>query len=108
MKATKETAREMLLRLRVIEANSGIATEHFTPLRLFLEDAERKLPSEPTGEPVVLTEELLRAGESKFGWNRKQIQLLGVDYPPGPGWIRKLIGTTLHRAVYEEFIKLKF
>jgi hypothetical protein len=42
---------------------------------------------------MKITDEFLeKIASGRGGWNRPQLALLGVDWPPAQGWKRKLIG----------------
>lgn len=57
---------------------------------------------------IVITESLLNAGKSINGsWSQEQLQWLGVPWPLASGWRRRLIGTEVTQANYEEFLGLK-
>jgi hypothetical protein len=59
---------------------------------------------------MTLTREMIHAGKSEAGgWTKKQLALIGVNWPPKPGWLEKLSrrGDTIERSVYEEFLSLK-
>lgn len=59
-------------------------------------------------ETVVLTDDLLEAGLSDAGgWCKAQLAALGVKWPPRKGWRRNLIGSTISRQRYEQFLALK-
>lgn len=56
---------------------------------------------------MILTHEILENSRSpRGGWNRKQLELLGVAWPPVKGWKRKLIGTDMDDAKFAELMKL--
>ena len=43
---------------------------------------------------MILTRELLHIAASDYvGWNRSQLDLLGVKWPPSKGWLSNLVGT---------------
>jgi len=57
---------------------------------------------------VILTKHLIEQGMScRGGWSRKQLELLGVDYPPAKGWKYALIGTRISADALEIFLALK-
>jgi hypothetical protein len=42
---------------------------------------------------MKITEEFIeKIASPRGGWNRPQLALLGVDWPPTTGWKRRLIG----------------
>jgi hypothetical protein len=56
---------------------------------------------------MVITSTLIEAGKSlRGGWNGKQLQLLGVSWPPSPGWQDKVEGKPIHPEIAEQFINL--
>ena len=59
-------------------------------------------------EIVTITKELIEAGASnQGGWNRKQFQALGIQWPPKNGWKTRLIGTRIDRSKAALFLSLK-
>lgn len=57
-------------------------------------------------DPVTLTWEGLHAlGTNGCGFNSHQLALLGVKEKKS-GWLRKLVGTQISRATYDELTKL--
>lgn len=59
------------------------------------------------GETVELTDELIRAGESRRGgYSARQLEVLGVSWPPVKGWKRDVIGKQIDAASYRRFLNL--
>lgn len=57
---------------------------------------------------LTLTDNLIRAGQTNNGgWNKKQLHLLGISWPPTKGWKLKVIGQEITEEHYEEFLSLK-
>jgi hypothetical protein len=58
---------------------------------------------------IILTHQNLHALGTRngIGWNRKQLALLGVSWPPQKGWLSKLIGTEIDVDVYKALILLR-
>ncbi len=57
---------------------------------------------------VVLTREMIEAGiSSKGGYNKKQLFILGVEWPPSKGWKSQLIGSSIDKNIYDQFLKAK-
>ncbi len=55
-----------------------------------------------------ITREFMEEGLSKQGgWNRKQIEILGVERPPRKGWRREVEGKDISDEVWNEFLSLK-
>ncbi len=55
-----------------------------------------------------VTREFLEAGRSDAGgWNRKQLETLGVEWPPLEGWRKRLIGSDLPDEAYDKFLELR-
>lgn len=53
---------------------------------------------------VEITEEYLtRQATAKIGWNRAQLSVLGVSWPPVKGWKQSVIGKTLTEAEAVKF-----
>lgn len=56
---------------------------------------------------MEITTELIAAGTSeRGGLSRQQMALLGVEWPPGSGWKRSIIGRTIPDEDAEEFVRL--
>lgn len=56
---------------------------------------------------MEITAELIAAGTSeRGGLSRKQMALLGVEWPPGSGWKRSIIGSSIPDEDADEFIRL--
>lgn len=56
---------------------------------------------------MILTHEILENSRSpRGGWNRKQLEILGVAWPPLKGWKRKLIGTDLEAEKFDKLMAL--
>lgn len=56
---------------------------------------------------MTLTEELLTAGLSeRGGYSRRQLDLLGVAWPPLRGWKKTVVGKDFPDAVVKEFLRL--
>ena len=57
---------------------------------------------------MKITATLIEAGESiRGGWNRKQMDILGIDWPAREGWQRKVIGKEIHGDEAERFLHLR-
>jgi hypothetical protein len=55
-----------------------------------------------------ITDELLERGKSRSGgWSRFQLGLLGVGWPPAPGWRQRIIGLYIPDAVAAAFVGSK-
>jgi len=69
--------------------------------------AERGI--EPSlGDPVRITAELIESGKSpRGGWSKAQMAILGVGWPPAPGWKTRVIGRLITRADAERFFQLR-
>ncbi|QCR36972.1 GIY-YIG nuclease family protein [Nissabacter sp. SGAir0207] len=56
---------------------------------------------------MVITMELLKLGATSRGSHkRRQIELIGEEWPPARGWKEKVIGREISDEVAEEFIRL--
>lgn len=54
---------------------------------------------------MVLTAKIIDAGAStNGGWNKEQLAILGISWPPVKGWKRRLIGTQISEHQYANFI----
>lgn len=59
-------------------------------------------------ELVAVTTELIEAGQSdRGGWSKAQLALLGVSWPPPPGWKGEVIGRLVPQADAERFVQLR-
>lgn len=57
---------------------------------------------------MKISESLLEAGKSiRGGWNRKQMDILGVDWPAERGWRKKTIGKEITPEDAEKFLDLR-
>ncbi|HGE8282651.1 TPA: GIY-YIG nuclease family protein [Serratia marcescens] len=56
---------------------------------------------------MIITTELLMAGETQKGsYKRRQVELLGEEWPPTKGWKKRVIGKVISDEAAEEFIRL--
>jgi hypothetical protein len=67
-----------------------------------------ELPTDEIPHDMVrLTRDMLHAGKTGGGgFNRRQIEALGLRYPPMKGWLSRLIGKTITRERYERYLAL--
>lgn len=57
---------------------------------------------------MILTNENLHdLGTKSRGFNRKQIEYLGLKWPPRKGWLKSLVGTEISDEDYEQLKMLK-
>lgn len=57
---------------------------------------------------MKITQDLIRAGESGVGgWNREQLALLGVPWPPLRGWRYRVEGNEISEEDAIEFVALR-
>ena len=57
---------------------------------------------------MKITATLIEAGKSiRGGWNRKQMDILGVDWPVREGWQRKVIGKEISGDEAERYLALR-
>lgn len=57
---------------------------------------------------MKLTAEILHsAGTGGCGFNRQQLQLLGVGWPPKKGWLIRLVGQEVDDRTWQLVLKLK-
>jgi hypothetical protein len=57
---------------------------------------------------TIITRELIFSGRSDAGgWNRKQLEVLGIAWPPRHGWIDRLCGREISDSAAAEFLSLK-
>lgn len=55
---------------------------------------------------IRITNDFLEGNKGR-GWNRDQIELLGIEWPPRHGWKLRVIGKMVDRLVAERFAALK-
>lgn len=56
---------------------------------------------------MIITMEFLMAGATQRGaYKRRQVELLGEEWPPTKGWKKKIIGKEISDEAAEEFIRL--
>ncbi len=54
---------------------------------------------------ITLTPELIRLAQtSQGGFTQKQLETLGIDWPPPSGWARKLAGQRVPRSQFDQFV----
>lgn len=57
---------------------------------------------------MQITEELLERGKSdRGGWNREQLKIIGVDWPPAYGWKSRVIGKQIAGDHARQFLALR-
>lgn len=57
---------------------------------------------------TVITEEILEDGRGdRGGWTRKQLEQLGVSWPPHHGWRRALVGRAVPTRYIKRFLELR-
>jgi len=57
---------------------------------------------------MKLTRAMIDSGKSdRGGWNRAQIELLGVEWPLSWGWITRILGKEISGRDYERFLELR-
>jgi hypothetical protein len=58
-------------------------------------------------ELTTITSELIEAGRSeRGGWNKSQLALLGVSWPPQRGWKVRVVGRPIPKEDADWFVKL--
>lgn len=56
---------------------------------------------------MKVTAEFIEQGKSqRGGWSKRQLAILGVQWPPQPGWKQRAIGREITQAEAEEFLVL--
>lgn len=59
-------------------------------------------------ETVTVTEELIQEGSNgPAGWNREQLAIIGVSWPPAHGWRKAALGREITKNDYDRFIALR-
>ena len=56
---------------------------------------------------ITITRDMIRLGISKGGYNKKQLQALGVPWPPEKGWIDRFHNIQIDETAYKRFLSLK-
>lgn len=57
---------------------------------------------------MILTRRVIHsAGSQGMGFNRVQLQLLGVSWPPQRGWLVRLVGTEVDDETWETVVRLR-
>ena len=55
----------------------------------------------------TVTPKFITQGQSfRGGWSKRQIEILGFEWPPKPGWRREAIGREIAYAEADEFLSL--
>jgi hypothetical protein len=68
----------------------------------------KRLPENQVSNTVTVTIGLIEKGKSlRGGWSRRQIELLGITYPPTHGWAKRSVGNKITASEAEEFLALK-
>jgi hypothetical protein len=88
-----------------IEAQIDDSVPYYVP-RLIAEI--RRLRNPQPHKPFYITDTWLAAHASinGQGWTARQLQVLGVPWPPSKGWRQRLVGTAISneaRAAFETF-----
>ncbi len=55
----------------------------------------------------IITHELIEAGANSNAYNKKQLAILGVKWPPKKGWKKKLIGKFISDSSLQDFYLLR-
>lgn len=57
---------------------------------------------------ITLTKDMLHdAGTGGCGFNRHQLSVLGVPWPPRTGWLKDLVGTKVTVEQWNNFVQLR-
>lgn len=58
---------------------------------------------------MIITEDCFTYWKtSKGGFTAAQLKLLGIDWPPKPGWKHDLLGTEIDDDLYRQIYEAKF
>jgi hypothetical protein len=58
--------------------------------------------------PMKLTyQQILELQSLNHGWNSEVLYLLGVNWPPGSGWLKRLVGTEILPHTYDRAFSIK-
>ena len=59
-------------------------------------------------DSVTIDMALILAGQTeRGGWNKSQLELIGVSWPPTKGWIHLVLGRQISCNDASEFVRLK-
>ena len=57
---------------------------------------------------MIISDDLIKSGESgNGGWNKQQLAVLGINWPPYRGWRKCIIGKSISDSDAKKFIELK-
>jgi hypothetical protein len=57
---------------------------------------------------MKLTRQMVYDGRSlRGGWNKRQLAVLGVTWPPRKGWLDRIEGTEIAEITYLKFMRAK-
>lgn len=60
------------------------------------------------GSPLKVSKEFMQlAASGEGGWNKAQLALLGVSWPPQKGWMTKIIGLDVPEDVWAKVLQLR-
>ena len=55
---------------------------------------------------MKVTEEFIKKGKTlKGGYTKKQLEILGISWPPQKGWVKKVLNKEISVEEAEEFIR---
>lgn len=67
-----------------------------------------RVGSEALSVTMILTRTILHsAGTVGVGFNRAQLSLLGVSWPPQKGWLSRLVGTEVPEETWQTVLRLR-
>ena len=75
-----------------------------------MDDATRRSVLDRADKSMFVTvgdQELEAARTGSGGWSKAQLALVGVDWPPAKGWMRRVKGTRLPGSIVAAFIRLR-
>ena len=74
-----------------------------------LEHCNAENYNQASDEYIELTNELIvKAATNKGGYTKKQLNLLGIGWPPPKGWKNQCVGKKIKKTDYELLIGLKY
>jgi hypothetical protein len=68
---------------------------------------QAELASRPESLLTLSGEMIHGAATQSNGWNRKQLSVLGVPWPPPSGWLKKLEGRKVMFWQWQKFLSLR-
>ena len=55
----------------------------------------------------ITRDDILAGRTPAGGWKRKQLELIGVTWPPRSGWLDRTVGLDITAETFSEFLRLR-